>query len=174
MEKLNIREKMNIYFLTFFVGGVVGFIYETIFYLIDLGYLVKRGSTFGPWIPIYGFGAVFILILLYKYKKNPFKVFLYSCLVAGILEFLTGYILDIYFNTRLWNYYEEILNFGNIGGYVCLRSILLFGFAGCFLTYSLVPLFLKIKSKLNVKVFNVLCFSLAFIFFFDILINLII
>lgn len=172
MSELNLKEKINIFALTFFVGGVVGFVYETIFYLIDLGYLVKRGSTFGPWIPIYGFGAIFILALLYRFKKSPFKVFLYSCLVAGLLEFLTGYVLDTVFNVRLWNYYEEILNFGNIGGYICLRSVLLFGIAGCFLIYSLIPLFLKLKEKISIKKFNIICLVPACVFFLDIIINL--
>ena len=42
--------------LIFTFGGIFGFIYETLFYRIDLGYFVKRGTTYGPWIPIYGFG----------------------------------------------------------------------------------------------------------------------
>ena len=42
--------------LIFTFGGIFGFIYETFFYRIDLGYFVKRGTTYGPWIPIYGFG----------------------------------------------------------------------------------------------------------------------
>ena len=41
--------------LIFTFGGIFGFIYETLFYRIDLGYFVKRGTTYGPWIPIYGF-----------------------------------------------------------------------------------------------------------------------
>ena len=40
--------------LVFVIGGIFGFIYEEIFYRIDLGYFVKRGTTYGPWIPIYG------------------------------------------------------------------------------------------------------------------------
>lgn len=42
--------------LIFTFGGIFGFIYETFFYRIDLGYFMKRGTTYGPWIPIYGFG----------------------------------------------------------------------------------------------------------------------
>ena len=45
--------------LIFTFSGIFGFIYETIFYKIDLGYFVKRGTTYGPWIPIYGFGRSF-------------------------------------------------------------------------------------------------------------------
>ena len=45
----------RILLLVFVVSGIFGFIYETFFYRIDLGYFVKRGTTYGPWIPIYGF-----------------------------------------------------------------------------------------------------------------------
>ena len=48
--------KAMIVLLIFTFGGIFGFIYETFFYRIDLGYFVKRGTTFGPWIPIYAFG----------------------------------------------------------------------------------------------------------------------
>ena len=52
--------------LVFAFGGIFGFIYEEIFYRFDLGEWVKRGTTFGPWIPIYGFGGIIMLGLTYK------------------------------------------------------------------------------------------------------------
>ena len=71
-------------------SGIFGFIYELLFYRIDLGYFVKRGSTYGPWIPIYVFGGLFIYLLTKKYKDKPIIVFLISLLVSGILEYFTG------------------------------------------------------------------------------------
>ena len=49
----------RILLLVFTFSGIFGFIYETIFYKIDLGYFVKRGTTYGPWIPIYAYGRSF-------------------------------------------------------------------------------------------------------------------
>ena len=57
--------------LIFVFGGFFGFLYEELFYLIDLGYLVKRGTTFGPWIPIYGFGALFIVLITTRFNQIP-------------------------------------------------------------------------------------------------------
>ncbi len=160
--------------ILFTIGGVFGFIYEEIFYRIDLGYWVKRGSTFGPWITIYGFGTVFIFLATYYFRKNPFMVFVISCLISGVLEYATGFVLDKVFNLRLWDYNVEIWNWGNINGYVCARSILFFGVAGMMLMYMVYPIIKKISDKMNSKLYSMVCFIPACIFLIDIIVNLIV
>ncbi len=144
-------KKFVLFCWIFVVGGIFGFVYEELFYRIDLDMWTKRGTTYGPWIPIYAYGAVLIVLVCHKLKKHPILVFLASMLVCGTLEFLTGYVLDRFFDIRLWNYYQEIWNWLNIGGYICLRSVLFFGFSGLFLQYALLPLLQKgitlIKNK---------------------------
>ena len=133
--------------LIMIISGIFGFIYETIFYRIDLGYFVKRGTTFGPWIPIYAFGGLFIVLFSYRFKDKPLFVFLINMLVTGLLEYLTGFILLKYFNIRLWDYNNEILNFLNINGFVCLRSVLFFGLSSLLLIYVIVPFIDKIYNR---------------------------
>ena len=118
MDKLNIFKEENIdtkHFLCILIlvmiaSSIFGFIYEEIFYRIDLGYFVKRGSTFGPWIPIYFFGGGLITLISYRFRKKPIVVFLINCIVTGILEYGTGLVLDRFFNVRLWDYSTEIWN----------------------------------------------------------------
>lgn len=160
--------------LLFFIGGVFGFIYEELFYRIDLGYWVKRGTSFGPWIPIYGFGSMLIFVFTYIFRKRPIIVFSLTCIVTAILEFTTGYMLDKICNLRLWNYNEEILNFGNIGGYVCLRSILFFGVSGLLLMYVIYPIIKLFREKSNKLVYNLVCFIPSIIFAIDFGINVIV
>ena len=62
MKMYSFRDECLFILLVFSFGGIFGFLYEELFYYIDLGYLVKRGTTFGPWIPIYGVGAVLIVL----------------------------------------------------------------------------------------------------------------
>ena len=64
-------------------GGIFGFIYETFFYRIDLGYFVKRGTTLGPWIPIYAYGSFVILLTAYRFRRHPFAVFLLGTVSSG-------------------------------------------------------------------------------------------
>ena len=111
IDKISISEKKDkllILFLIFTFGGIFGFIYEALFYLIDLGYLVKRGTTFGPWIPIYGFGAILIIITTNRIRRFPVAVFAVAAIVSGILEFVTGYVLLHIQGVRLWDYNTEI------------------------------------------------------------------
>ena len=88
-EKINLKNTIYILILIMVVSGFFGFIYETIFYRIDLGYFVKRGSTFGPWIPIYAFGGLLITVISYRFRKNLAFTFIINCLVTGILEYST-------------------------------------------------------------------------------------
>ena len=91
--------------------------------------------------------GVFITLLTYKFRKKPLIVFMLSCVISGILEFTVGYLLLNIKGIRLWDYNTEILNFGNIGGFVCIRSILFFGISGLFLIYLIIPLFKQLASK---------------------------
>ena len=77
MNKKNIIDKILYYFLIFLLGAISGYIYEVIFYYITLGVLNNWGILYGPRLPIYGLGAVF-LSTLKPLKKNPFFLFFFS------------------------------------------------------------------------------------------------
>ena len=140
--------KVLILILIMVISGIFGFIYETLFYKIDLGYFVKRGTTYGPWIPIYAFGGLLIYLSTNKLNNN-FIIFIISMFVCGMLEFITGYMLYNVSGIRLWDYNVEILNFGNINGYICLRSVLFFGLSGLILMKLVIPLIYKFKNKVS-------------------------
>lgn len=74
---------------------------------------------------------------------------------------------------RCWDYNSEILNFGNIHGFVCLRSVLFFGLSGLFLIYAILPLLFYITKKFNKKVFLTVAITLCSIILFDEFYNLI-
>lgn len=134
------KRELYILLLIFVFGGVFGFFYEELFYYIDLGHLVKRGSTFGPWIQIYGFGAAFITLTTRGLRQKPWLVFLTSGVECGLLEYVTGLVFDRCFHIRSWDYNTEIWNWGNIDGYICARSVLFFAASGLFLQYIIRPL----------------------------------
>ena len=167
---------MGIIFLIVVFAGVFGWVYEFFFYFLNSGMktFYWRGGNFLPWINIYAYGALLICFFTYKRRKKPLQVFLISSIVCGVLELLSGYVLyGILGLERCWSYNEEILNFGNIGGYVCLRSVLVFGFSALMLIYLIVPFIFKLSQKLNKKTFLILSISLFSIFVFDEIYNFI-
>ena len=133
-----------------------------------------QGGNFLPWINIYAIGSIMILFLTRKIKKHPLLVFLISFISTGILEYVSGYLIyKLKDGLRLWNYNTEILNFGNIGGFVCLRSVLFFGLSALILIYIIMPLCITIATKLNKKTFLIISIALLSIVLFDELYNLI-
>lgn len=167
---------LGIFCLIIVISGTFGFFYEVIFYFFDGGMkqLYWRGGNFLPWINIYATGAMIVYFLTYKYREKPLKVFLISAVACGLLEYISG--LGIYLlldGTRYWDYNVEILNFGNIGGFICFRSVLFFGLSSLFLIYAVVPLCFYLAKHMNKKTFLIMSFTLCSITLIDEFYNLI-
>ena len=116
---------------------------------------------YGPYLPVYGFGAVILVLLLKRFKKNPLVVFLLAMFVTGVVEYFTGFLMWEIYHKMWWDYSGLFLN---IDGYVCLRSVLTFGIGGILLIYLFEPLICMIISKIKEnKVYGFSCFLLVVI-----------
>ncbi|MGB4984340.1 MAG: putative ABC transporter permease [Erysipelotrichaceae bacterium] len=167
---------IGIFCLIIVLSGVFGFVYEFVFYYFDGGMktFYFRGGNFLPWINIYAYGAILVYLFTYRYRKQPLKVFLISLIACGLLEYLSGYVLYNYFGgIRYWDYNIEIWNFGNIGGFVCLRSVLFFGLSSLFLMYAVIPFVYYLAQNMNSKVFITICVLLFVVIFVDDIYNLV-
>ncbi len=154
-------------------GGIFGWIYETLFYMYNYdGLIIKRGSCFGPWIDIYCLGGVLIYFVCRKMTDKPWLIFIVSGVLCGALEYVAGFILDRVTGGHWgWNYNKEKLNFGNINGYICLRSVLVFAFSGLMLFYVILPFLSWVQSKIGEKIFSRIMLVLGIIIIIDILYN---
>ena len=157
--------------LIFTVAGIVGFIYEEICVFINTGVFYKRGTTYGPWIPIYGFGSMLIYFSTVKFRKKPWLVFLISALLCGTLELVSGFVIDRFFHMRLWDYSKVMLNWGHVNGYICVRSVITWGVFGLLLMSGLLPLFEKFQNR-HPKVFKVVSIFFFALFALDIVLSL--
>ncbi|MBQ3475127.1 MAG: putative ABC transporter permease [Bacilli bacterium] len=173
-KKLELWQKVGIACLLFVIAGIIGWVTEFIFYFFNGGMkeLYWQGGNFLPWMNIYAIGAFLMFGLTYKFRKSPVLIFLVSLIVGGLLEYLAGFLLYRIAGLRFWDYNVEILNFGNINGYVCLRSLLCFGCAGLFLMYVLMPFLIKLSKSIPKKVFLTISISLFSLFLIDELYNL--
>lgn len=173
--KLQSYQKLGIVFLLIVISGFFGWVYEFVFYYFNGGMQgwYMQGGNFLPWMNIYAIGGLLILLTTYKFRKQPIAVFFIAFLTTGILELLAGWLVHTIGNgTRYWDYNTEILNFGNIGGFVCLRSVLFFSISALFLMYVIVPFCIYLSQKLNRKAFLILTITLFSIVMADELYNL--
>ena len=174
-KSLEKYQKIGILLLVVVIAGFFGWAYEMIFYFFDGGMtgLYMQGGNFLPWINIYAIGALVILLTTWRLRKYPWAVFLISVVTTGIVEFVGGWLVYTIGNgTRYWDYNTEILNFGNIEGFVCLRSVLFFGVSALILTYWIVPFCVWLSRKMSKRAFLILAISLFSVVMVDEVYNL--
>ena len=111
-----------IYFFAFYSFG--GWCIEVLYYFKNEHRFVNRGFLYGPFCPIYGCGAVSLVVFLDNYKNNIFILFFLAVLLTSILEYFTGFILEKAFKTKWWDYTDDPFN---IHGRVCLLYSLMWG-----------------------------------------------
>lgn len=112
-----------------------------------------------------------IIITTNRIRRFPVAVFAVAAIVSGILEFVTGYVLLHIQGVRLWDYNTEIWNWGNIGGYICARSVLFFGVSALFLQYAVYPMTRKFQTICRRDIFFVISVVPAALFVIDIIIS---
>ena len=173
--KLETWQKIGIICLIISISGTFGWIYEFIFYYFNSGMktFYYRGANFLPWINIYATGSLMILYLTINKKKKPFQIFLIAFISTGILEYISGYGMLKFAHMRCWDYNTEILNFGNIDGFVCLRSVTFFGLSALLLIYFITPACIYLSKKINKKLFLALSVTICTLILFDEFYNLI-
>lgn len=127
-------------FAYFFVYAFLGWVVEVAFHAVTMGKFVNRGFLCGPVCPIYGVGVTVILLLLGDYVQKPWAVLLIGIVFPTAIEFLTGWILEVFFHNKWWDYSDRKFN---IKGYICLEFSLLWGLAVLFVVEAVHPLVKK-------------------------------
>ena len=149
MIKKTTKEKIIDYIAYFFIYSFLGWIIETIYAFIIHGGFIKRGFLFGPICPIYGFGAVILLLATKKMYGKPFQKFLIATVLFTVFEYLVSLIFEEIFGLRWWDYSNDFLN---IQGRVSLLYSIAWGLIGLLLLEKLHPLVQNFIQKMNAKV----------------------
>ena len=165
MKKFNIKKC----FLIFMIYSIVGWILEALLAIVCLHKFVNRGFLLGPYLPIYGAGAILMILLLDRYKDKPALLVLFSMLICSTLEYFTSFILEIAFNTRWWDYSNGFIN---LHGRICLETTVLFGLLGALIIYVVNPFFAKVLDRLPVQITNILFYVLLVIILLDTAVSL--
>ena len=140
-----VMEKLKKYFYYFLVFSFLGWIWEIIVCLINGEGLVNPGVLRGPWVPIYGFGMVTIIVIA-RWVKQWWKLFLVAFFVSGVFEYVTAVVLETLYGVRWWDYTDFLLDFQ---GRICVEVMVVFAALACLLYYFVVPVFDRLYERMR-------------------------
>lgn len=104
----------------FFSYSMMGWAIECTYCSVPEGRFINRGFLNGPYIPIYGFGAM-IAALLLSPLGSPALIFVAGGTLSCLMEYVTSYVMERVYHARWWDYSDHPLNLnGRIwaGGFV--------------------------------------------------------
>ncbi len=154
--------------ILFAIGGVFGCVYETILCWFQRGHFEsRRGVIYGPFNPVYAFGAVAMYLVLRNFKK-PLSIFCFSALTGGVVEYICSFVQENLFGTFSWNYTKYFMNFH---GRTSLFHMLAWGFMGLVFMEVFYPLIEKGLSRIPLKARSILAWTLSAVMFFDMVIS---
>lgn len=147
-HKRNITRKklprVYLYFIYFILFAFIGWLLETCFSFYALGHFTKRGFLYGPLCPIYGWGALILIMFFGRYRKNNLKLFIYAAIVFTAFEYLVSYGMEALFSLKWWDYTEEFMN---LNGRVSIFYTFAWGIIAILFINFIYPFF---KKKLNI------------------------
>ena len=161
------------YFVLFIIYSFLGYLLEVIFCVVKEKRIDNRGFLYGPICPIYGIGALLIILILhlfnvYNIVVTPVRIFIISFFGSMILEYLTSFILEKMFHSTWWDYSDTPLN---INGRVCVFYSFFFGIAGLVIAYVLIPYVFNLLKNVSPIQYEILSLIFMFLFASDIAIT---
>lgn len=157
--------------VVFTIASIIGFLIETGYVFLSVGKIVKRGMLFGPYCPIYGFGALILYLCFYNVKakrSNIPLIFVSASLILGTFELICGLIFKHIFNIEMWNYSDKPLNILN---YTTLPILIGWGILGTIYVFFLHPIILKLVRHITPVLLKKVAITICAIFILDFIIS---
>lgn len=146
-------------FIYFMLYSIIGWCYEVFLEVVIYKWgFTNRGVLFGPYCPVYGFGAISFILFVYpliKHKKIAKKlimipiVFILCMFIATAIELTASYLCEYFLGSWPWQTYSSYKY--NFQARVALSPSIRFGIGGVIFLYLLQPLFEKLCTKLGRK-----------------------
>lgn len=142
----------------FYFYCFAGWVWETCYVSVLKARWVNRGFMRGPFLPIYGSGAIVVLIFTLPFRTDARLVFIVGMISATLLEYFTGVAMEKMFHVRYWDYSKQRFN---LNGHICLTSSLAWGAFSVILTrYGHTPVE-RLASRISINVLEVIVFVLT-------------
>lgn len=119
--------------LFFFIYCFLGWCWESTYVSVRKRQWVNRGFLKGPFLPIYGSGALAVLVSTLPVREYPFLVYVFGLMGATLLELVTGICMERLFHVRYWDYSNQRFHYK---GHICLSSSVAWGFFSLAMIYG--------------------------------------
>lgn len=144
------------YIFYFIIYSISGWILESVYRSFCEKKLINSGFMTGPYCPIYGFGAIFMQLLLKNFKSDITLLFVISFVVLTFWEYVVGECMEKIFHTKYWDYSDQRIN---IQGRVCLKNSIFWGVLGVVFILAIEPMAEKLTSGIGTR--NLLYIDIA-------------
>ena len=176
------KEFFEKHFIYFMLYAIFGWLYEVFLEVVVYKWgFSNRGVLFGPYCPVYGFGALAFIFTVYpliKNKKGWKKilmipiVFILCMAIATLIELVTSYICELAMGSWPWQTYANYKY--NFQARVALSPSIRFGLGGVAFLYLIQPLYEKLTEKLGDKKVQIISICLMIILVIDMIYTFII
>lgn len=151
------------YFICFMIFSFIGWVYESVFYSVQLKRFVNSGFLHGCICPIYGLGG--LILTPFSSGTSDYRIiFIAGAVLCSLLEYFISWLLEYLFDARWWDYSDWPLN---INGRVCIVSILGFGFAALIGTQVIIPAVFGTVTSMGIGQLRSLAALTAIVLAFD-------
>ena len=150
--------------LLFFFYCFCGWIWESCYVSVRQRQWVNRGFLQGPLLPIYGSGAIMILLATIPVENDLRLVYLFGMTAATALEYVTGAVMERLFRVRYWDYSSQRWN---LNGHICLSSSIAWGFFSILMVRFIHPPIARLLLRVPAWCVDPLALALTAVFTVD-------
>lgn len=157
--------------LTYFViYSFLGWILESIVRTICERRIINTGFLIGPFCPIYGFGAIIMILFLDQFKNNIILLFFSSFIILSLWEYVVGVLLEKFFATKYWDYSDHKFNYK---GRICLTNSIAWGILGVLFINYIHPTITQLLEYVDFIYVAIITSIIAVILLIDAIISII-
>lgn len=154
----------------FTIYSFLGWIMESIVRSIAEKRIVNTGFLNGPFCPIYGCGAIIMLVILKNFESHWFILFLASFILLTLWEYVVGVLLEKMFKTKYWDYSDQKFNFQ---GRICLLNSLCWGVLGVLFIYYIHPFVAMLLGYVDDFSLKIAVSIIVLIFLIDLVVSVV-
>ena len=151
----------------FVIYSFLGWVMESIVRTIAEKKIINTGFLYGPFCPIYGCGAIIMLLLLHHFAQHWYILFLASFVILTLWEYLVGVLLEKLFKTKYWDYSDQKFNFQ---GRICLTNSICWGILGTLFIYYIHPFIQTCLGYVDIVSLKIAVSVFMIVFFIDFII----